>query len=242
MRVLELGNYVVPAFAGMILAEQGHAITKWTNGKDPILGLNRGEELWAWINHGKTLAGNHPRELLDADPGRWDVILDNFRPATLDRWGIDPARQAARLGVRWVSMRADAGAVAAASQAGGAGDRSFDLIAQARSWMEYAPWVPFWAGDTIGGLWLAFKALAVSEPGHYAVEQAGCMQKLVEGELCIDAPREPGRIPWETETYRFDPERREAVVEYKGETVREPVRDRAWKLAHLRHRDGRIVI
>ena len=33
MRILELGNYVVAGYAGMILAEQGHAVVKWTNGR-----------------------------------------------------------------------------------------------------------------------------------------------------------------------------------------------------------------
>jgi hypothetical protein len=31
MKTLELGNYVVPSYAGMIHAEQGHAVEKWTN-------------------------------------------------------------------------------------------------------------------------------------------------------------------------------------------------------------------
>ncbi len=233
MTILELGNYVVPAYAGMILAEQGHRVVKWTNGRDPILSLNRGAELWAWINHGKCLEDRHPEvlsgDLSDAFSDEHpDVILDNFRPETLGRWGLDPAAIAVREGIRWVSMRSEVG------------DRSFDILAQARSWMEYAPWVPFWAGDTIGGLWLAFKALADRTPGHFTLGQASVMQKLVEGELVLDRPPFDGRIPWETEPYRF--EEGHAVVEYKGRTYREPVRDMAWKLTHLRHRDGRITI
>lgn len=138
---------------------------------------------------------------------------------------------ARREGVAWVSMRSEAG------------DRSFDLIAQARSWMEYADWVPFWVGDTAGGLWLAFKALAATAArahGHHALGQASVMQKLVEGELVVDAERSRGAIPWETETYRA--EDGHAVVAYKGEVYREPTRDRAWKLANLWHRDGRITV
>jgi crotonobetainyl-CoA:carnitine CoA-transferase CaiB-like acyl-CoA transferase len=231
MKILELGNYVVPAYAGMILAEQGHSVRKWTNGRDPILGLNKGAELWAWINQGKTIEDIHPQHLLGGQI-RPDVIIDNFRPETLEKWGIDPVELAKRFGLVWVSMRSDVG------------DRSFDLLAQARSWMEYAPWVPFWAGDTIGGLWLAFKALAMyaaSSPGHYTLAQASCMQKLVEGELIVERPaHEPGSIPWETEPYRFHDGN--AVVQYKGDTYREPVRDRAWKLANLRHSGGRMII
>jgi hypothetical protein len=41
MRVLELGTGVLPAYAGMILAEQGHHVVKWTHGKDPVLDLNQ---------------------------------------------------------------------------------------------------------------------------------------------------------------------------------------------------------
>jgi hypothetical protein len=234
MRILELGNYVVVGYAGMILAEQGHAVTKWTNGKDPILSLRCGDRLWAWINQGKVVEDLHPRILA----GDWDrifdgqppeIVIDNIRPATLENWGLDPAEIAASQAVRWVSMRSEVG------------DRSFDIIAQARSWLEYAPWVPFWAGDTIGGLWLAFKALASGKPGHYILGQASCMQKLVEGELAVDRPAaEMGRIPWEVDPYRV--EGGQAVVEYKGTTYREPIRDRLWKLEHLWHQDGRITI
>src|SRR6202042_2619209 len=95
MRILELGNYVVVGYAGMILAEQGHAVVKWTNDRDPILSLNRGDELWRWINHGKRLEGRHPGILAaDWDQVFWleppDIVLDNLRPETLARWGIDP--------------------------------------------------------------------------------------------------------------------------------------------------------
>ena len=231
MRILELGNYVVPAYAGMILAEQGHIVVKWTNGKDPILSLNRGCELWSWINHGKTVDDRHPEMLLGDDVWREfhpDIVLDNFLPETLEKWRLDPVRIAEERKIRWVSMRADVPG------------RSFDIIAQARSWMEYSPWVPFWAGDTIGGLWLAFKALAGTELGHYTIHQATCLQKCVEGELVIDVERESGVIPWENEPYRFIDG--VAVVQYKGNTLREPVRDREWKLRNLRHKDGRMLI
>ena len=89
MKILELGNYVVPAYAGMILAEQGHQVEKWTNGQDPILGCQRGGELWAWINEGKTLRDCHPCQI-EAEASRFDAILDNFRPATLQRWASTP--------------------------------------------------------------------------------------------------------------------------------------------------------
>ena len=233
MRVLELGNFVVPAYAGMILAEQGARVEKWTNGKDPILGCRSGAELWAWINHGKTIRYRHPRELAGGVP--FDVVIDNFRPDTLIGWGVDPALLAGQYSLVWVSMRAEVG------------DRSFDLIAQARSTMEVAPHAPFWLGDTAGGLWAAFKALAMyadRRPGHYVLGQASCLQKLVEGELMVERP-EPlagNVVPWDPDAYYHDTAANEVRVDYKGASLREPVRDRAWKLAHLWHDGGRIRI
>lgn len=249
LRILELGNYVVPAYAGMILAEQGHEVVKWTNGRDPLLKLHRGDELWAWINQGKTLK---PRDAqwLAHTLARWaerdavfdavlnvrrmtpDIIIDNFLPGTLARWGIDPAALAEQYGIVWVSMRGEDGA------------RSFDVVAQARAWGDFGEWIECWIGDTSGGLWVAFKALAMharGKSGHFVLGQASCLAKLVEGELVIDEPRwRHGGNPFEVETYRMDDAG--AEVEFKGETVREPRRDRAWRLANLWHENGRIKI
>jgi hypothetical protein len=228
VRVLELGSYVVPAYAGMILAEQGHAVTKWTVGRDPILSLRRGADLWEWINHGKVIEARPAGDVLAlAD---WpDVVLDNFRPSTLARWGIDPAALAGRHGVVWVSMRAEVG------------ERSFDAVAQARSWMEYGDWLPFYVGDTAAGLWMAFKAAATRAPGHYPLGQASCLQKLVEGELILDAPRGHGATAWD-DPHEYGPVAGGVGVTFKGERIEEPARDRAWKLAHLWHDRGRIRI
>ena len=129
------------------------------------------------------------------------------------------------------------------------GERSFDLVAQARSTMEFAPWAPYWLGDTAGGLWLAFKALAMIAADrrgeHFVLHQATALHKLVEGELVIDVQRDGRTIPWENEPYRIErlPDGTcEAFVQYKGQTIREPVRDRAWKLKHLHHDGGRMRI
>lgn len=159
MRVLELGSYVIPGFAGMVLAEQGHDVVKWHNGKDPILGLQQGESLWQWINHGKLLQEKPAQSLLGLHPASWpDVVIENFRPSTLDRWEIDPAVLAEKMHCVWVSMRSEVGEV------------SFDLLAQCRSWLEYGAYLPFYVGDTTGGLWMAFKALSM-----YAQKNQGIM-------------------------------------------------------------------
>lgn len=235
LRVLELGNYVVPAYAGMILAEQGHDVIKWTKpDADPILECHRGEELWDWLNEGKDVAHIHPSSVIDA-AFEFDVVIDNFRPATLEKWEIDPAAIARDARVSWVSMRSDCPELH--------DSRSFDIVAQARSTMEFADWIPFWLGDTAGGLLVAFKALSMAVQGdfsHATIEQAGTLQKLVEGELVIEQDRDRYSIPWESQPYRR--EGNAAIVEYGEERIEEPIRDREWKLKYLRHDSGRIII
>jgi hypothetical protein len=160
-------------------------------------------------------------------------VIDDFQPSTLAGWGIDPSELAAIHGWVWVSMRSEVG------------ECSFDLIAQARSIREYGPHVPFWLGDTAGGLWAAFKAMAMSlegAPGHYVLGQVSVLQKLVEGELQVERP-EPltgNLVPWDSDPYFMTEEM--AVLEYKGEGIEEPCRSREWKLENLWHVKGRMRV
>jgi hypothetical protein len=229
IRALELGSYIAPAYAGMALAEQGVEVTKWYRQDDPILDLRDGEQLWEWINHGKRLECRHPRELTNLTD--WHIVVDNMRPAALQKAGLDPPELARRDRAVWVSIRADVG------------DTSFDIIAQARSWMEYGPWMPLYLGDTCAGLWAAFKALAARAScswGHHVIGHAACLQKLVEGELVLDPPRDGKRIYWDRDPYYA--EDGHAIVGYRDRRYCEPVRDREWKLAHFPHEGGRIKI
>jgi hypothetical protein len=229
MRILELGSYLVPAYAGMILAEQGHEVDKWTGSRpDPVLGLRDGHRMWEWVNHGKKITRRDAAAIGDEPPGRFDAVIDNIRETTWRAWGTDPAAQARRLGVRWVSMRDDSGG------------RSFDAIAQARAWGDHIGYVPAYLGDTAGGLWLAFKLLA-APPGHHVLRQAACLAKLVEGELAAAVPRDGTVTPWdEPGTYGRDDDG--VTVVYRGERHHEPFRDDAWRRENLRHDAGRYVI
>jgi hypothetical protein len=238
MRVLELGSYVLPAYAGMVLAEQGAKVVKWTHpdgALDPVQQLRCGDQLWEWLNEGKTLTARHNRDVATLRPGTFDAVIDNVRAGAWTRWGIDVAALADRLALPWVSMRDEFD------------DRSFDAIAQARSLMEHMPYAPVYLGDTSGGLWLAFKLLAcvnAKMTGHHVLRQASCLAKLVEGELRVPGDRSSGAPAWDPPGhYGADPHAGGVKVLYRGETVREPVRDHTWKWKHLHHDgSGRITI
>jgi hypothetical protein len=232
MRIFELGSYVSVAYAGMVLAEQGHRVTKWVSPyrPDPIEGLKRGGELWEWINHGKHVEQRHAEHVAVAlAAGQVDGVIDNIRADTWQRWGIDPAALAEEAGVPWVSLRDDFGG------------RSFDAIAQARAWGDHVGYVPVYIGDTSAGLWTAFKLLA-APPGHHVLHQAACLAKLVEGELVVPQERASRDTPpWDAPgTYGREGEGTRVV--FRGEMVREEFRDEQWRRGHLRHSGGRYVI
>ncbi|MFJ4467180.1 CaiB/BaiF CoA transferase family protein [Streptomyces sp. NPDC089424] len=107
LRVVELGNFIAAPSAGRLMADLGADVVKVER---PV----RGDELRRWrlyegdtsllfraMNRNKrslTLDLGHPegravaRELI----GRCDVVLENFRPGTLERWGlgVDELREA----------------------------------------------------------------------------------------------------------------------------------------------------
>ncbi|WP_146134766.1 hypothetical protein [Actinopolyspora mortivallis] len=235
-RVLELGSYILPAYAGMILSEQGYEVTKWVNPnekEDPVLNLHRGEELWSWINHRKKIVQAHAHDITNVPSGEFDMVIDNFRVGAWKKWEVDPENESRRLGVPWVSMRDEFD------------ERSFDAVAQARSTMEHAPYQPYYLGDTAGGLWLAYKILALAHQGftgHHILRQASCLTKLIEGELVVPANRDNGEPAWDTpgEYGRYGDGIR---VLYRGEQVLEPTREHSWKMKNLHHDgNGRIII
>jgi len=230
VKILELGVYLAPAYCGMLLAEQGHEVEKWVGERaDPVQGLADGELLWDWLNWQKRVMTRHALEVASLPPGAYDVVVDNIRAATWDSWGIDPAVEAKRLGVRWVSLRDDFDG------------RSFDAVAQARAWGDHVGYVPVYIGDTTAGLWLAFKAMAVDGPGHFVVRQAAALAKLVEGEDVVPAVRDGAATPWDDPgTYGRDGDG--VRVEYRGEVIAEPFRDAAWRRANLRNDGGRYTI
>ncbi|MDN3311654.1 CaiB/BaiF CoA-transferase family protein [Microbacterium oryzae] len=100
VRVLELGNYIAAPTAGRLLADFGADVIK-------IERPRTGDELRRWrlyagdtsmlyrtINRGKRsvvvdLRDAEGRQIVLDLIRTADVLLENFRPGTLDRWGLD---------------------------------------------------------------------------------------------------------------------------------------------------------
>jgi hypothetical protein len=208
-------------------------VIKWTSPEtlDPVRELRRGDELWAWLNHGKIVEPRHAATVRLVTPGHVDAVIDNIRAITWQRWGVYLPQEAKRLGVPWVSMRDDFDG------------RGFDAIAQARAWGDHVGYVPAYLGDTAAGLWLAFKLLALAgEPGHAVLRQGACLAKLVEGELVVQAKRDGEIPPWD-EPGTYGPTATGVAVTYRGEQVEESYRDDAWRWENLAHDgDGRYTI
>lgn len=224
MKILEIGSYISVAYAGMLLAEQGHKVTKLTHDIDPIQTLEDGEKLWNWINHRKTLLSSPERTIVEIiEIQKPECIICNMRPNALHR-----------LGIRLEDYRHTINIVHLLPEI--PDQRSFDVTAQAQAWGINAQ-VPFYIGDTAFGLFAAFKAMQ-EKIGYHSLYQASCLTKLVEGELIspfkLDSPRD---MP---STYeRTD---HGALVVYRGETIFEPNRDDEWRWQHLHHKKGRIII
>src|SRR4051794_24189623 len=99
VRVLELGNFIAGPFAGQLLGDFGADVIKVEppGEGDPMRhwGVTReGDSLW-W----PTIARNKRSVALDLrqEPARrlaarlaehCDIVMENFRPGTLDRWGL----------------------------------------------------------------------------------------------------------------------------------------------------------
>jgi formyl-CoA transferase len=101
IRVLELGNYIAAPTAGRLLADFGAEVIK-------VERPGTGDELRTWRLHAgttsmlyRTINRNKKSIVLDlrrAEGRRivldlvrqCDVVLENFRPGTLERWGLAP--------------------------------------------------------------------------------------------------------------------------------------------------------
>ncbi|WHY58472.1 CaiB/BaiF CoA transferase family protein [Peribacillus simplex] len=99
IKVLELGNFVAAPFAGKIFGEFGAEVIKV---EDPNKGdslrnwrvMHNGTSLW-WYVHARNkksitlnLREEEGQEMVRELAKDADVIIENFRPGTLEKWGI----------------------------------------------------------------------------------------------------------------------------------------------------------
>jgi len=100
VRVLELGTIVAGPFAGRLLADYGADVVKIEppGGQDPMRDWGqesyRGHRLW-WTVHARNkrcitldLRGERGQELFLRLVEGADVVVENFRPGTLERWNL----------------------------------------------------------------------------------------------------------------------------------------------------------
>ncbi|MBZ4020374.1 CaiB/BaiF CoA transferase family protein [Streptomyces purpurogeneiscleroticus] len=103
IRVLELGNYIAAPFATRILADFGAEVIK-------VERPGTGDELRRWrgtpgdtsmlfrtLGRNKRcitldLSGEEGRDIALQLAGSCDIVVENFRPGTLERWGLGPER------------------------------------------------------------------------------------------------------------------------------------------------------
>jgi formyl-CoA transferase/succinyl-CoA--D-citramalate CoA-transferase len=107
IRVLELGSFIAGPFAGQLLGDYGAEVIKV---EPPDVGdtmrtwgiKHDGHSLWwpsiARNKRSVTLDLRHPRgqELVLRLVAQCDIVVENFRPGTLERWGIGYERMRER--------------------------------------------------------------------------------------------------------------------------------------------------
>lgn len=103
IRVIELGQLLAGPFAGTLLAYFGAEVIKVEPpGGDPIRGWRKlddsGTSFW-WRSLGRNkksvtldLKSERGIELVKQLIEQADVVIENFRPGTLEKWGIGPAQ------------------------------------------------------------------------------------------------------------------------------------------------------
>ncbi len=101
LRVLELGIMLAGPFCGQLLADFGAEVIKaeQPEGGDPMRAYgparHRGEAIWwnvcARNKKSITLNLREPegQELVKSLVAHCDIVIENFRPGTLERWGLD---------------------------------------------------------------------------------------------------------------------------------------------------------
>jgi len=178
LKVLELGHYIAAPFATRLMADLGAEVIKIEPPEkgDPVRTWGMqvdGRSLW-WSIHGRnkksvTINMRHPdaRDLVLKLAGGVDVVVENYRPGQLEKWGLGPKDfEAARPGL--VMVR-----ISGYGQTGPEAPRSgFGVIGEAKGGLRHLCAYPsaitdlppvrtgIAIGDSISGFYGAIGALA----------------------------------------------------------------------------------
>ncbi|RVW02733.1 CaiB/BaiF CoA transferase family protein [Rhodococcus xishaensis] len=195
VRVLELGNYIAAPTAGRLLADFGAEVIK-------VERPRTGDELRNWRLYSgstsmlyRTINRNKKSIVLDlrSDEGRalvldlaaeCDILLENFRPGTLEKWGIGP-EQLNVANPDLVITR-----ISAFGQTGPLAQRpGFAAVAEAVGGFRELVGDPdrppvrvgVSIGDSIAGLYAAFgSVMALYRRGANAGEQIPLPQRIID--------------------------------------------------------------
>jgi len=175
VRVLELGQFIAAPYCGQVLADHGADVIKIERpGSGDAMrdwGVNTGDGApmwWSVIGRNKRsvaidLKTDEGRELVRRLALGSDVLLENFRPGTLERLGLDPsdlARENPGLVVARISGFGQTGPYSSRAGFGG--------VAEAMGGLRYLTGEPerppvrvgLAIGDSLAGLFTAFGVLA----------------------------------------------------------------------------------
>jgi crotonobetainyl-CoA:carnitine CoA-transferase CaiB-like acyl-CoA transferase len=96
LRILDMATVVAGPYGATLCADAGAEVVKLElpEGNDPLRGLAPTELYWKVLNRGKagiSLDVRKPegRALFLRLIAGFDILVENFRPGTLDRWGLD---------------------------------------------------------------------------------------------------------------------------------------------------------
>src|ERR1700742_3419973 len=197
VRVLELGNYIAAPTAGRLLADFGAEVIK-------VERPETGDELRTWRLYSgttsmlfRTINRNKKSVVVDlkSEDGQAavrelarcsDIVLENFRPGTLERWGLGPAELSAQ-NPDLIIVR-----VSAYGQTGPRRHQpGFAAVAEAMAGLRALPGEPdrppsrtcVSIGDSIAGIYAAFGALVAlrqRQKDHLAQRSTSVADRTVD--------------------------------------------------------------
>lgn len=173
IRVIELGSFIAAPTAGRLLADFGAEVIKV---EKPVKGdqvrqwgLRRGTTSMLWRTLGRnkksvTIDLHRPegRALVRDLISHANILLENFRPGTLEKWGLGPAALS-KINARLITVR-----ISGYGQSGPYSDRAgFGAVAEAMGGIRYLTGTPdrpptrvgISLGDSLAGLHAVVGAL-----------------------------------------------------------------------------------